>query len=195
MRGTSTRRELLQAGAGAALAAYGLGGCTVSRQVDKSAQGVIKPEIDGDLLIYNWAQYMDPALKEGFAEEYGVEVKEVNFDNLEAMVIKLRSGASYDLIWPSTEYVARLDKEGLLARFDRSELRNADNISSFYDDGWWDPRERALGPLHLLHDRDRLAQRHRLGDDRVLERPAQPRRAPGRCSSSTTSRRRSVRRT
>ena len=142
-----SRRELLQAGAGMALAAYGLSGCTVERQVDRSAEGqVIKPEIDGDLLIYNWAQYMDPAIKQGFAEKYGVEVKEVNFDNLEAMVIKLRSGASYDLIWPSTEYVARLDKEGLLARFDRSLLRHADDISPFYDSGWWDPQNELSVP-------------------------------------------------
>ncbi len=141
MRGIgSTRRELLQAGAGAALAAYGLAGCTVSRPVDKSAAGqIIKPEIDGDLLIYNWAQYMDPALKQSFSDKYGVEVNEANFDNLEAMVIKLRSGASYDLIWPSTEYVYRLNKEGLLARFDRGLLRNNDNVSDFYDSPWWDP--------------------------------------------------------
>jgi len=140
MSGRSTRRELLATGAGAALAAYGLAGCTVSRQVDKSARGqAIKPKIDGDLLIYNWAQYMDPALKSEFAEKYGVEVQEVNFDNLEAMVIKLRSGASYDLIWPSTEYVARLNNEGLIARFDRELLRNNKNISPFYDSPWWDP--------------------------------------------------------
>ena len=82
---------------------------------------------------------MDPDIKKRFSEKYGVEVNEVNFDNLEAMVIKLRSGASYDLIWPSTEYVYRLNKEGLLARFDRSLLRNNDNISSFYDSPWWDP--------------------------------------------------------
>ena len=111
-----SRRELLAAGAGLALAGYGLSGCTVERQVDRSAEGrIIKPEIDGDLLLYNWAQYMDPDIKKRFAEKYGVEVNEVNFDNLEAMVIKLRSGASYDLIWPSTEYVFRLNKEGLLA--------------------------------------------------------------------------------
>jgi hypothetical protein len=30
-----SRRQLLQAGAGMALAAYGLGGCTVERQVDR----------------------------------------------------------------------------------------------------------------------------------------------------------------
>jgi spermidine/putrescine transport system substrate-binding protein len=144
-----TRRDLLAAGAGAALGAYGLAGlagCTVERQVDKSAGGPIKAEIDGDLLIYNWAQYMDPALKKGFSEKYGVEVNEVNFDNLEAMVIKLRSGAAYDLIWPSTEYVYRLDQEGLLRRFDRNQLRNADNISSFYDETWYDPNNELSVP-------------------------------------------------
>ncbi len=135
-----TRREVLLAGAGAGLALYGLSGCTVSRQVDRSATGVITPKVDGDLLIYNWAQYMDPALKKEFSEKYGVEVSEVNYDNLEAMVVKLRSGAQYDLIWPSTEYVARLAQEGLLARFDRDKLRNANNISPFYDSPWWDPQ-------------------------------------------------------
>jgi spermidine/putrescine transport system substrate-binding protein len=135
-----SRRQLLQAGAGLALAGYGLSGCTVSRQVDRSTAGqVIKPEVDGDLLLYNWAQYMDPTLKKDFSEKYGVEVTEVNFDNLEAMVVKLRSGAQYDMIWPSTEYVARLAAEGLLAKFDRSLLRNIDGVSDFYEQGWWDP--------------------------------------------------------
>ncbi len=118
-----SRRELLQAGAGLALAGYGLSGCTVERPVDRSAAGrIIKPKIDGDLLIYNWAQYMDPDLQKEFSEKYGVKVTEVNYDNLEAMVVKLRSGAQYDLIWPSTEYVPRLDQEGLLSHFDRDLL-------------------------------------------------------------------------
>jgi spermidine/putrescine transport system substrate-binding protein len=138
-----TRRDLIKAGAGAGLAVYGLSslsGCTVSRQVDRSGSGTIPtPKVDGDLLIYNWAQYMDPALKKSFSERYGVEVQEVNYDNLEAMVVKLRSGAQYDLIWPSTEYVYRLQLEGLLTRFDRDSLRNADNIFPFYDGPWWDP--------------------------------------------------------
>jgi spermidine/putrescine transport system substrate-binding protein len=137
------RREVLRAGAGFALAAYGLGGlagCTVERSIDRSAEGqIVVPKIDGDLLIYNWAQYMDPALKKGFSEKYGVEVNETNFDNLEAMVIKLRSGAQYDLIFPSSEYVYRLRNEGLLAQFDRSLLRNSDKVSSFFDSPWYDP--------------------------------------------------------
>jgi spermidine/putrescine transport system substrate-binding protein len=138
-RSRINRRELLAAGAGAGLAYYGLG-CTVSRSVDRSAEGqIIQPKIDGDLLIYNWAQYMDPALKKEFGERYGVEVNEVNYDNLEAMVIKLRSGAQYDLIFPSTEYVYRLRREGLLAQFDRANVPNEKGLSSYYDSPWYDP--------------------------------------------------------
>jgi spermidine/putrescine transport system substrate-binding protein len=145
-RGRVSRRELLAAGGAAGLAYYGLG-CTVSRSVDRSAEGqIVRPQIDGDLLIYNWAQYMDPALKKGFSEKYGVEVNEVNYDNLEAMVIKLRSGAQYDLIFPSSEYVFRLRNEGLLAQFDRSQLRNSDNIAAFYDSPWYDPNAEFSAP-------------------------------------------------
>ena len=136
-----TRRQALQAAAAGALGVYGLSGCTVSREIDTPEGGITaKPEIDGDILIYNWSQYMDPALKKGFSEKYGVEVNEINFDNLEAMVTKLRAGGRYDMIWPTPEYAYRLNNEGLLAHFDRSDLKNADGISSFYDSGWWDPQ-------------------------------------------------------
>ena len=118
------RRELLRAGAGLGLAAYGLGGlagCTVERPIDSSAAAeVVVPKIDGDLHIYNWAQYMDPSLKKTFSDRYGVNVFESNFDNLEAMLTKIRSGASYDVIFPSGEYVDRMRQEGLLRPFDRS---------------------------------------------------------------------------
>jgi spermidine/putrescine transport system substrate-binding protein len=138
-----SRRELLRAGAGGALGIYGLGGlagCTVDRAVDTPpATAKVVPEIDGDLLIFNWSQYMDPNIKKGFEEEYGVTVEEVNFDNLEAMTTKLRAGGRYDVIWPTPEYAYRLKQEGLLRSFDRDDLKNAKGISDFYDSGWWDP--------------------------------------------------------
>lgn len=138
-----SRRELLQAGAGGALALYGLGGlagCTVDRAIDAPpASEKVVPKIDGDLLLYNWSQYMDPAIKRSFEEKYGVTVEEINFDNLEAMMTKLRAGGRYDLIWPTPEYAYRLHKEGLLRSFDRDDLKYAKGISPFYDTGWWDP--------------------------------------------------------
>jgi spermidine/putrescine transport system substrate-binding protein len=142
-----TRRQALQAAAVGALGAYGLSGCTVSRPIDAPEGGLsVKPKIDGDLLIYNWSQYMDPEIKKGFAEKYGVEVNEINFDNLEAMVTKLRAGGQYDLIWPTPEYAYRLNAEGLLANWDRSDLEHAKGISSYYDSGWWDPDSKISVP-------------------------------------------------
>jgi len=144
------RRSFLRTGAAGALGVYGLGslaGCTVERPIDKPAGGAFaEPKIDGDILIYNWAQYMDPDIKKRFSEKYGVEVNEVNFDNLEAMVTKLRAGGRYDVIWPTPEYAFRLDKEGLLTHFDRDKLKNAKGISPFYDTGWWDPDARLSVP-------------------------------------------------
>lgn len=131
------RRQVLQAGAGAALAAYGLSACGGSESGGEAK--FVKPEVDGDLLIFNWAEYMDPALKKSFSEKYGVEVNEVNFDNLEAMVTKLRAGGRYDLIWPTPEYAVRLNTEGLLAHYDRADVPAAKSLSSFYDKTWWDP--------------------------------------------------------
>jgi spermidine/putrescine transport system substrate-binding protein len=140
-RSRLTRREVLQAGGAGALALYGLNGCTVQRPIDKSgANTVIRPKIDGDLLIFNWAQYMDPSLKQGFSDKYGVNVEEANFDSMESMLVKLRGGARYDLIFPSSEYVKRLRDEDLLHRFDRSELSNASGINPYFDSPWYDPQ-------------------------------------------------------
>ncbi|MGK2955442.1 MAG: polyamine ABC transporter substrate-binding protein [Solirubrobacterales bacterium] len=134
------RRQLLMAGAGLALTGYGLSGCTVERPLDRSAAGdIVEPKIDGDLLIYNWAQYMDPQIQKDFAELHGIRVTEVNYDNLEAMVTKLRAGGAYDLIFPSSEYVKRLKNEQLIRQFDRAKIRNASTLSPFYDSPWYDP--------------------------------------------------------
>jgi spermidine/putrescine-binding protein len=41
-------------------------------------------QVDGDLYLYNWSEYIDPELKDAFAAEYGVEVIEDNYDSNEA---------------------------------------------------------------------------------------------------------------
>lgn len=131
------RRQTLQVGAGAVLAAYGLSAC--GSNDTRGEAKFVKPEIDGDLLIFNWAEYMDPLLKKSFSEKYGVEVNEVNFDNLEGMMIKLRQGGGpYDLIFPSGEYVSRLKLEGLLATFDRDSIPNSKGVNPYYDSPWYD---------------------------------------------------------
>src|SRR5688572_9716862 len=111
--GRIDRRGLLLGGAGLALA-----GCGVGDSSSGSKEATEKPiakKIDGDLVYFNYSEYVDPKLVKGFEKEYGVKVRESYFDSMSAMMAKLRAGIEYDLIFPSAEYAQRL-LEGNLIR-------------------------------------------------------------------------------
>ena len=89
------RRELLLGGAGLAAGlatGCGVGPQSAPRQV---TQKVVPPKIDGDLLIFNWTEYMNPKVIRRFEKLYDVGVTVSNFDSMPAMMAKLRSGNRY----------------------------------------------------------------------------------------------------
>jgi spermidine/putrescine transport system substrate-binding protein len=138
------RRELLQGGAGLALA-LGLAGCGVgeggsSTTAKKSAPAkVIPAKPDGDLVYFNWSEYLDPKLMKEFEKLHGVKVRESNFDSMQGMMAKLRSGNRYDLIFPGSEWADRLIKANQLLRFDPSQLKNAGTLYDYFAKPWYDP--------------------------------------------------------
>jgi spermidine/putrescine transport system substrate-binding protein len=129
------RREFLLGGAAVVMAGCGVGPQSAPRQV---AQKVAPPKVDGDLLIFNWTEYMNPKVIKRFEKRYGVQVTVSNFDSMPAMMAKLKSGNAYDLIFPTADYVARLNKLALLRPLDRGVLKNGDGIYDFFDDPWYD---------------------------------------------------------
>lgn len=132
------RREFLLGGAG--IAAGALAGCGVGPQSAPKpvAQTVARPKIDGDLLLFNWTEYMSPKVVKAFAKHYGVKVTTSNFDSMPGMMAKLRAGNRYDLIFPTADYVNRLNRVNSLRPLDRGTLRNSDGIYPFFDDPWYD---------------------------------------------------------
>ena len=125
--GPLRRRELLRGGAGLALG-LGLAGCGVGNEAapsKKATEKVVKAEPDGDLVYFNWSEYMEPKLIKAFEKQYGVKVRESNFDSMQGMMAKLRSGNRYDLIFPSSEWVDRLRKANQLLRIDIEQIPNA----------------------------------------------------------------------
>jgi spermidine/putrescine transport system substrate-binding protein len=136
------RRELLRRGAGLALGAASLAaaGCGIGPQEQpvRVVRRALRAKPDGDLLIFNWTEYLDPALVEEFERRYGVRVRQANFDSMDGMLAKLRAGNRYDLIFPSSDYVNRLVIANQLLELDRDLLRNADAIYPFFDDPWYD---------------------------------------------------------
>ena len=140
--GPLRRRELLRGGAGLALG-LGLAGCGVGNENKSSKQAtekVVKAQPDGDLVYFNWSEYMEPKLIKAFEKQYGVKVRESNFDSMQGMMAKLRSGNRYDVIFPSSEWVDRLRKGNQLLRIDQAQLPNAATVYDYFAQPWYDPR-------------------------------------------------------
>jgi spermidine/putrescine transport system substrate-binding protein len=147
-----SRRQLLRAGAGAALGAYGLAGlagCGIGRGIRGDVDRVIEPKVDGDLYYFNYSQYINPALVKAFEERYDVRVIQSYFDSMEGMLAKLRAGNAYDVMFPTAEYVQRLVQEEQLLRIPRDRLENIGNIYGYFDDPWYDPDSAHSVPYSL----------------------------------------------
>lgn len=99
-------------------------------------------QFEGDTLyLFNWSQYMDPAIIENFEQEYGVEVVENYFNSNGEMFAKLQAGgvSQYDVIVPSNYYIPRLIASGLVQPLDHSRLPNLDNLMPTFKDPVYDP--------------------------------------------------------
>ncbi len=97
-------------------------------------------QVDGDLYLYNWSEYIDPELKDEFAAEYGVEVFEDNYDSNEAMQPIIAAGGSgYDVIVPSDYMVSIMIEEGTLAELDLDAVPNMVNLAGEFNPPPYDP--------------------------------------------------------
>ena len=126
--GRIDRRGLLLGGAGLALAGCGVGDSSGGSK--EETEKPIAKKIDGDLVYFNYSEYVDPKLVKEFEKHYGVKVRESYFDSMSAMMAKLRAGIAYDLIFPSAEYAQRLIEGNLIRKIDRDKLKNVDTVYS-----------------------------------------------------------------
>jgi spermidine/putrescine transport system substrate-binding protein len=101
------------------------------------------------LYVYNWSEYMPEAVLEQFEDETGIKVVYSTFDSNEAMYAKLRlvdEKNSYDLAVPSTYYVSKMRREGLLAPIDKSRLKNFKYLDAKLVNQPFDPDNRYSVP-------------------------------------------------
>ncbi len=82
------------------------------------------------LNVFNWTDYIDPAVLERFEKETGNTVHYDVFDSLETLEAKMLAGHSgYDIIVPSSEPTfSRLIKVGALAEINRTRVPNWSNL-------------------------------------------------------------------
>ncbi|WP_455361505.1 polyamine ABC transporter substrate-binding protein [Streptomyces sp. SYSU K21746] len=164
-----SRRSLLRAGTAAALGLTVAGcGFATEKPADIAVtEAPIDVKPDGDLVYFNWADFVDPAVFEGFQREYGVKVIQSNFDSMEGMAAKLNAGNRYDIIFPTAKWAERLATGGKLHRIDHERLKNADAVFAHYDyfaDPWYDSSSAHTVPF-TMYKTGIGWRKDRLGDD------------------------------
>lgn len=81
------------------------------------------------LHIYNWADYMNPAVIEKFEKKYNCTVVMNYFDSNEALYAKLKAGASgYDILFPSGYMAKIMYEQKMIKEIDHSKLQNLKNL-------------------------------------------------------------------
>ncbi len=107
---------------------------------DDSQAACAPGDVDGDLLLYNWSEYMDPDLLVAFGEEFGIGTTEDTFTSNEALLAQIRAGgADYDVIIPSDYMVEIMIEEGLLLALDHDAIPNMANVASEFENPPYDP--------------------------------------------------------
>ena len=90
-------------------------------------------EGSGQVVVYNWGEYLDPEVLDMFEEETGIEVVYEEFETNEIMYPKVATGAiAYDVICPSDYMIQRMIQEDLLQEINFDNVPNIKNIDEEY---------------------------------------------------------------
>jgi putrescine transport system substrate-binding protein len=116
-------RAPIQAAMATLLAAVVLTGC--GRKPAEPAVDTGPAAEEKILNVYNWSDYIDPAVIEAFEKETGIAVSYDVFDTNEVLETKLLAGNSgYDVVVPSAYFLERQIQAGVFRKLDRSLLPN-----------------------------------------------------------------------
>ncbi len=120
-----TRRSFLTATAASALAA----GCC-----SRTDSGQV-------LKVFNWSDYIDPAVIEAFETEHQCRVVYDNFSSDSELEARLATGGGgYDVVFPSDRAMHSLQAKKLLQPLDHRQLTNTGNLNRDFLNRTFDPR-------------------------------------------------------
>ena len=115
-----------------------LAGCGGKKEAP-AADATDKPA-EQTITVFNWYDYIDPAVIDLFEKETGIKVQYVNFTTNEEMYTKVEAGAgTYDVLFPSEYMIERLIASDLLAELDVSAMPNFKNVMDSLKNPSYDP--------------------------------------------------------
>jgi len=112
---------------------FGLTRQAYAAQVDRS-------KLSKELNIYNWSDYIAEDTIPNFEKEFGVKVNYDTYEDNEAMLAKLQSGATgYDIVVPTGYMIEIMLQLGLLAPIDHGNIPNLSGVSDIFKNPPYDP--------------------------------------------------------
>ncbi len=98
------------------------------------------PEPEGELYVYNWADYIGEDTIAKFQDQTGIRVTYDFFDSAETQNAKIATGNSgYDVSFPTSTYVKGFVERNLVQPLDLSLIPNVVNLGAEWQDPGYDP--------------------------------------------------------
>jgi len=103
-----------------------------------------------ELHLYNWNDYIAPESVKNFEAQCKCKVVQDFYGDNEEVVAKLAAGAKgYDVIVPTSNYVAGMAKAGWLQPLDKGKLPNFKNLMPAYLNTEFDPGNKYSAPYAM----------------------------------------------
>lgn len=95
---------------------------------------------NGKVVVYNWGDYIDPAVNEMFTKETGIKVVYSDYANNEEMYASVEPGnVKYDVLFPSDYMIEKMINKDMLQKIDFSKIPNYENIDEQFLNLPYDP--------------------------------------------------------
>ena len=99
--------------------------------------------------VYIWGGEIPKQVIDQFEKETGIKVNFSTYDSNETLYAKLRASKKtiYDVILPSSYFVERMQKQGMLTRIDKTKISNLQNLDPFFANHDYDANNQFSLPL------------------------------------------------
>jgi spermidine/putrescine transport system substrate-binding protein len=104
------------------------------------ATSSVPSELESELSIYNWADYVNPKTYPMFEKEFDIKITEDNYASNEDALAKLQAGAEgYDIVVPTGYMIETMIQKDILFPIDHSKIPNLESVEPQFLDLPFDP--------------------------------------------------------
>nr|MDP9467585.1 spermidine/putrescine ABC transporter substrate-binding protein [Chloroflexota bacterium] len=104
----------------------------------------VPADIEKELFMYNWGDYVDPNNIELFKQTHGItKFTYDTFASNDELLTKLQGGAigQWDISAPTAEFVPAMREQNFIQKIDFTKIPNAKYIEAAFKGVWWDPTD------------------------------------------------------